>query len=67
MLELIDASDGAAWLAHGAVEREELAKVQYSARYALTLFFPPSMGAIFAEHADWVAKYVAKVSPPITI
>ena len=34
--------------------------MQYSARYALTLFFPPAAAATFAAEVDWVSRYVAK-------
>lgn len=34
--------------------------VQYSSRYALTLFFPPPAAKTFEANADWVARYVAK-------
>ena len=34
--------------------------MQYSARYALTLFFPPAAAATFAAEIDWVSRYVAK-------
>ena len=34
--------------------------VQYSSRYALTLFFPPAAAKTFEANADWVARYVAK-------
>ena len=34
--------------------------MQYSARYALTLFFPPAAAPTFAAEIDWVSRYVAK-------
>lgn len=65
LLELLDSGEGGAWLdaggARGAgVGREELRAVQYSSRYALTLFFPPAAAASFAAELDWVSRYVAK-------
>ena len=68
LLELLDSGEGGAWLdaggasgASGAgVGRAELRAVQYSARYALTLFFPPAAAATFASKIDWVSRYVAK-------
>ena len=32
--------------------------MQYSSRYALTLFFPPTAAALFEAQIDWIARYV---------
>lgn len=50
--------DGAATVA--ALSRSQLEAVEYSARFALTLFFPAAAAATFTEHLDWAAKYVTK-------
>ena len=61
MLALIDTGEGGAWLdGASGVGRAELTGVQYSSRYALTLFYPASAAAVFAAHIDWAARYVGK-------
>ena len=61
MLELLDTGEGGAWLDGGdGVGRAELSAVQYSSRYALTLFFPPVAREAFAANIDWVSRYVDK-------
>ena len=73
-LALLDTGEAAAWLdAPGSgkgggcgdegsaiVCRASLEAVQYSSRFALSLFFPPSAREVLSAHADWVARYVAK-------
>lgn len=54
------AADGMGTGTAGHLSRSALSGVQYSSRYALTLFFPSSSAAAFAEHADWVARYITK-------
>ena len=60
-LTLLDTGDGGTWLnGEGRVSRADLNAVQYSSRYALTLFFPPTTAAAFAANIDWAARYVTK-------
>eukprot|EP00900_Chrysochromulina_parva_P007123 jgi/Chrpa1/16411/Chrysochromulina_OHIO_Genome00020576-RA len=47
-------------LSRSQLSREKLRAVEYSARYALTLFFPPSAAPLFGANLDWISKYVTK-------
>ena len=75
MLSLLDAGDAAAWLPDAApdthsgaasahrssqLSRAQLRAVEYSARFALTLYFPPSAAPLFGANLDWISKYVTK-------
>jgi renalase len=70
MLELLDTGAAGAWLATeppsaaadvaSPLRRADLLAVQYSSRYALTLFFPPAAASAFSAQIDWVARYVQK-------
>ena len=63
-LELLRASGLDSWLGTKTVAagqaRERLEGLQYSARYALSLFFAPEHAGLFSANLDWVAKYVSK-------
>jgi predicted NAD/FAD-dependent oxidoreductase len=64
MVELLDGGSGEAgkWLdAPGAsLARAQLSALQYSSRYALSLFFEPAAAATFDANIDWVARYIGK-------
>lgn len=64
MLELLDGGSGEAgqWLdAPGAgLARTQLSALQYSSRYALSLFFSPAASSTFDANIDWVARYINK-------
>ena len=70
MLSLIDSGDAATWLtptepdaappSTSGLRRAAMSAIQYSSRYALTLFFPPSAASTFASEIDWVARYITK-------
>ena len=76
MLGLLETGEAGAWLegagsktADGklavanlppTLARTQLATVEYSARFALALFFHPDAASVFASHIDWTAKYVSK-------
>jgi predicted NAD/FAD-dependent oxidoreductase len=47
-------------LSRSQLSREKLRAVEYSARYALTLFFPPAAAPLFGANLDWISKYVTK-------
>ena len=62
---LLDTGDAGVWLdisddLGGATIRRKCDAIQYSSRYALSLFFPPSAIQSFTDEIDWVAKYVNK-------
>ncbi|KAL1522037.1 hypothetical protein AB1Y20_021682 [Prymnesium parvum] len=40
--------------------RRRLAALQYSSRYAISLFFPPEVRSLFDANLQWTAKYVPK-------
>ena len=62
MLQLLDGGEGEAgrWLEASGAEltRDDLSALQYSSRYALSLFFEPSSAGSFASNIDWVARYI---------
>ena len=68
MLQLLDASDEpSAWLPEedgtcdaGCLSRSAMRSIQYSSRYALTMFFPPEVSATFSSEIDWIARYITK-------
>ena len=73
MVALLDESDARTWLTDETVDsdaratrpperltRSAVNAVQYSSRYALTLFFPPTAASTFADEIDWVARYINK-------
>lgn len=59
LLPLLQSGDGAAWLDAGMAGtlRSSLQALQYSSRYALSLFFDSSAAQSFADKIDWVASY----------
>lgn len=72
LLPLLDTGDAGEWLdaaaalegddgaLAGGMSRASCEAIQYSSRYALTLFFAPSALETFAREIDWVARYVSK-------
>ena len=47
-------------LSRSQLSRAQLRAVEYSARFALTLYFPPSAAPLFGANLDWISKYVTK-------
>ena len=70
MMGLLDSGDAGAWLSDapadagaapgGRLSRASMNAIQYSSRYALTLFFAPAAAARFASEIDWVSRYITK-------
>ena len=67
MLSLLDSGEGGEWLdapvaddISERLKRSDLTSLQYSSRYALSLFFPPSAASTFGAEIDWVARYISK-------
>jgi predicted NAD/FAD-dependent oxidoreductase len=60
LLAMLGAGDGAGWLDAGMEGhlRSALRSLQYSSRYALSLFFDTSAAQVFAIEVDWVVSYV---------
>ena len=61
MLYLLDTGEAGEWLdapaeAADQLKRTDLTALQYSSRYALSLFFPPAAASTFGKEIDWVAR-----------
>jgi len=59
LLDLLRLEGTRPWL-EACELRSALEGVQYSSRYALSLFFQPHDAELFAQRCPWVAKYVTK-------
>lgn len=59
MLAMLTTGDGAAWLDAGIEGelRSSLESLQFSSRYALSLFFDAPAAQAFEQNIDWVASY----------